>query len=271
MSDSTPIAFIGGGNMAQSLVSGLLNAGRPAETIRVADPKAEQRRRLARFEGITISDDNAAAAAGARLVVLATKPQAARGALASMAETLEAERPTVLSIAAGLRIGSIAEGAGSKLPIVRAMPNTPALVGRGASAWYANDTTDQAGRSLASSVLGAVGITLQVESEAQLDVVTGLSGSGPAYFFLFVEALGDAGRALGLPADEARRLAAATGLGAMSLLEQSGEGPAQLRERVTSPGGTTAAALESFAAADFRGIVARAVEQAVSRARELGG
>ncbi len=271
MNASARIAFIGGGNMAQSLVSGLLAAGHPAETLTICEPDAGQRKRLAHLEGVTLETDNATGVAGASLVVLATKPQVAPEALASIGETLQRERPTLLSIAAGLRIRAILDTVGAELPVVRAMPNTPALVRRGASGWYANEAVDDAGRELAREVLDAAGLAIEVETEVQLDAVTGVSGSGPAYFFLLVEALGEAGAALGLPREDAIRLAAATGAGAMTLLAESGEDAATLRERVTSPGGTTAAALNTLNEAGFEALIARAVKSAAERARELGG
>lgn len=271
MSESSRIAFIGGGNMARSLVAGLVAAGRAAGEITVADPDSAQRERFGHFDGIMTTVDNAAAIEDAALVVLAVKPQVAPAALDSVAEPLLRARPTLLSIAAGLRIATILETVGGELPVVRAMANTPALVGRGASAWFANATTDAAGRGLAREVLEAVGIAVEVGEEAQLDAVTALSGSGPAYFFLLVEALAEAGAAEGLPVETAARLAAATGVGAMTLLDRGEETPATLREGVTSPGGTTAAALASLAEGDFSDLIARAVARAAERSRELGG
>ncbi|MGH8272262.1 MAG: pyrroline-5-carboxylate reductase [Gammaproteobacteria bacterium] len=264
------IAFIGGGNMAQSLVGGLIAAGHAAETIAIAEPDPTRRERLKRYAGASITADNAEVVAGATLVVLAVKPQVVPKALAEAAATLAKERPTLLSIAAGVRIAAITAAVGAELPVVRAMPNTPALIGRGASAFYANAATDEASRRLAREVLESVGIAIEVEEEAQLDAVTAVSGSGPAYFFLLVEALARAGIAAGLPTHTAERLAAATGAGAMALLDESGETPAALRERVTSPGGTTAAALDAFESKGFEAIVEHAVRRAVERSRELG-
>ena len=270
MRDTRRIAFIGGGNMAQSLVGGLITAGHRAETIAIADPDPARRERLKRFVGAHITPDNAEAVAGAALVVLAVKPQVAPTALAEAAAVLGKERPTLLSIAAGLRIAAITAAVGAELPVVRAMPNTPALIGRGASAFYANEASNEASRRLAREVLESVGMAIEVEDEAQLDVVTGVSGSAPAYFFLLVEALAHAGAALGLPVQTAERLAAATGVGAMALLDESGETPPALRAKVTSPGGTTAAALDAFAAGGFEALVEHAVRRAVERSRELG-
>lgn len=269
MGNGQRIAFIGGGNMAQSLIGGVTAAYAGQVTLAVADPDAAQRQRLKRFDGLLITADNAEAVAGADMVVLAVKPQAAADALGSVANILRRERPVVLSIAAGLRIASIERAVGAELSVVRAMPNTPALVKRGISAFFSNSRVDQTGHRLARGVLEAVGSVVEVDEEALLDPVTAVSGSGPAYFFLLVEALADAGAAAGLPPETASRLAAATGAGAMALLEQSGETPATLRARVTSPGGTTAAALEIFEQGDLRGLVRRAVLRAAERANEL--
>jgi len=235
----------------------------------VADPDAGQREAIAAMAPVETTGDNAAAVTGADVVVLAVKPQVAPDALAAAAAALARERPLVISIAAGLRIARIEEAAGAELPVVRAMPNTPALVKRGMSAFFANARVDDAGRRLAGEILQAVGTAIEVDEEAQLDAVTAVSGSGPAYFFLLVEALAEAGAAAGLPAETAARLAAETGIGAMALLDESGEPPARLRERVTSPGGTTAAALDVFAEGDLRGLVRRAVLRARERAEEL--
>ena len=271
MSEGTDIAFIGGGNMAGSLVGGLLAAGWEPARLAVADPDPDRRDVLrGRFPGLRVEEDNARAAAGAGLVVLAVKPQAAHRAIAAAAPTLRNERPVILSIAAGLRIAAIEAAADAELAVARAMPNTPALVGKGISAVYANERVDASGLALARSVLEAVGEVVEVERESLLDAVTAVSGSGPAYFFLLVESLAAAGARAGLAPPVADRLATATGIGAMALLERGGESPAALRERVTSPGGTTAAALEVFAHGDFEELVARAVMRASERAHELG-
>jgi len=269
VSEARRIAFIGGGNMARSLIGGIVAAGGGKTAVTVADPDAGQREAFAGMTGVETTADNAAAVAGAGLVVLAVKPQIAPRALESVAPVLARERPLLISIAAGLRIERIEDAAGAELPVVRAMPNTPALVKRGVSAFFANDRVERAGRRVAREVLEAVGTVIEVDEEAQLDAVTAVSGSGPAYFFLLVEALADAAAAAGLPAETAARLAAGTGIGAMALLDESGEPPARLRERVTSPGGTTAAALDVFAEGDLRGLVRRAVLRARERAEEL--
>lgn len=260
------IAFVGGGNMAQGLIGGIHGGG---FEIVAADPDPAQRERLGRFAGVAARADNAEAVAGADLVVLAVKPQVAAQALASVRPALQHERPPLLSIVAGLTSARIESAAECECAVVRAMPNMPALVGRGISAFWANARVGAAARQLARDVLAAVGEVIEVREEGLLDAVTAVSGSGPAYFFALVEALAEAGAAAGLPRASAAHLARATGIGAMALLEKSGEDPAQLRRRVTSPGGTTAAALEVFARGDLSGLVRRAVLRAAERAREL--
>lgn len=268
MNSAQRIAFIGAGNMARSLLGGLVATAPDRFHIVAADPDPKQREKAAALGAETVTD-NARAVAGADLVVLAVKPQVAPAALREAARVLQANRPTILSIAAGLRITSIEAAAGCELPVVRAMPNTPALVRQGISGWFANSRVDARGRTLANAVLEAAGEALEVASEGLLDAVTAVSGSGPAYFFLLVEALAAAGTEAGLPQETAARLARKTGAGAMALLEQSGEDPAKLREQVTSPGGTTAAALEVMQRDGLPEIVKQAVLRAQARAREL--
>lgn len=254
--------------MARSLLGGLIASSSDRFRLAAADPAAAQRQAASEL-GVETCARNTEAAAGAALVVLATKPQAAGQALAEIADILRERQPTVLSIAAGLRIASIEAAAGCELPVVRAMPNTPALVRRGVSGWFANGRVEAQGRALAHAVLEAAGDAIEVETEDLLDTVTAISGSGPAYFFLLVEALAAAGTEAGLPAETAARLARATGIGAMALLDQGDDDPAELRRRVTSPGGTTAAALEVMTGSDLPGIVRQAVLRARERAQEL--
>ena len=268
MPSTKRIAFIGAGNMARSLLGGLVATDPGRFSIVASDPDAAQREKAAAL-GAEILADNARAAAGADLVVLAVKPQIANAALGEAAQVLQSERPAILSIAAGLRIASVEAAAGCELPVVRAMPNTPALVRQGISGWFANARVDADARTLAIAVLEAAGEALEVENEDLLDAVTAVAGSGPAYFFLLVEALATAGAEAGLPPETAARLARQTGAGAMALLSHSGEEPARLREQVTSPGGTTAAALEVMQRDGLPGIVKQAVLRAQARAREL--
>jgi pyrroline-5-carboxylate reductase len=264
------IAFIGGGNMARSLIGGLRHTGMAAADIAVAEPIAELRAALARDFGVEVHAANDEAARFAELVVLAVKPQVLRSVCLALRDVVQARRPLVLSIAAGVRMADIERWLGGDLAVVRAMPNTPALIGEGASALCANPRVPADGRALAERLLGAVGLVVWLDDESAMDIVTALSGSGPAYFFLLVEALEDAAVAEGLPRAIARTLAAQTCLGAGRMLRaEHPVAPAELRRRVTSPGGTTQAALDRFAAEGFTAIVARALHAATERGREL--
>jgi pyrroline-5-carboxylate reductase len=266
---SRHIAFIGGGNMARSLIGGLIRNGAPAQAISVSEPNAELREAIARDFSLSAHADNADAARTADVLVLAVKPQVMKIVCAGLRDIALARRPVIISIAAGIRIGQLDKWLGGGAAIVRAMPNTPALIGAGATGAHANANVTAAQREIAQSILGATGSTAWIGDEALMDTVTALSGSGPAYFFLLVEALEDAAVDQGLPRETARELALQTCLGAGRMLREDGAAPAELRRRVTSPGGTTQAALESFAASDFTAIVARAVAAATQRGREL--
>lgn len=268
-SESRSIAFIGGGNMARSLIGALIKHGADAATIAVAEPRAGARDQLAREFGVRAYPDNADAIAGVACVVLAVKPQVMRQVCAGLADPLRQSRPLLISIAAGIRIGQLERWLGAHLAIVRAMPNTPALIGAGAAGLCANARTGVAQRALAERVLNAAGITRWIDDEAQMDTVTALSGSGPAYFFLLVEAMEDAAVDLGLPRETARALAVQTCLGAGRMLVEGDETAAQLRTRVTSPQGTTQAALDVFAAGGFRALVEQAMHAAAWRGGEL--
>ena len=264
----TRIAFVGGGNMARSLIGGLLATGHAPADIRVADPAAETREKLARDFGIVTFAENRLAVADADAIVLAVKPQAMPKIQAELRMALHGRRPLLISIAAGVRLDQLERWLGN-LPIVRCMPNTPALIGAGATGLCANSRVSHAQKAQAQHIMDAAGLTRWIDSEALMDTVTALSGSGPAYFFALVEALEDAAVAQGLPRDTARALAAQTCLGAGRMLVESGEAPAELRRRVTSPNGTTQAALESFAADGLPRIAARAVAAATRRGAEL--
>ena len=263
------IAFLGGGNMARALIGGLLRSGMPAASLRVSEPRAEARTELTQAFGIAAHGDNAEAARGAVLWVLAVKPQVLRAVCTGLVSLAQTQRPVVLSIAAGIRSDQIARWLGGDLAVIRAMPNTPALLGVGASGLFANTQVDAAGRALAERVMSAVGISCWIADEAQMDVVTALSGSGPAYFFLLAEALEEAAVAQGLPRPVARMLAAQTCLGAGRMLREDDVPAAELRQRVTSPGGTTAAALDRLAAGGFAALVAAALTAASRRGGEL--
>lgn len=263
------IAFVGGGNMARSLIGGLVRQGMAPSLIAVAEPNAELREALFRDFGVGVHAEGAAAAAGAAVILLAVKPQVMRTVCESLQPAVQAQAPLLISIAAGIRIDQLEHWCGGSVAVVRSMPNTPALVGAGASGLCANAQVSAVQRGQAETILGAAGLAVWIDEEAQMDVVTALSGSGPAYFFLLVEALEDAAVAQGLPRDAARALATQTALGAGRMLREDGEAPAVLRQRVTSPGGTTQAALDSFAASGLRETVARAVAAATERGREL--
>ena len=263
------IAFIGGGNMARSLIGALVRAGVAARTIAVAEPDEALRAALARDFGVAVHAQNADAAANAGTIVLAVKPQVMRDVCAALGAAIADARPLIVSIAAGIRLDQIEAWLGRALPIVRAMPNTPALIGAGATGLIANARASADDRARAEAILGAAGRTAWIEREDLMDTVTAISGSGPAYFFLLVEALEDAAVAQGLPRETARMLASQTCLGAGRMLTESAEAPATLRERVTSPGGTTAAALGAFDAGGLRRLVATAVAAATQRGREL--
>jgi pyrroline-5-carboxylate reductase len=263
------IAFIGGGNMARSLIGAQLARGLPPDAITVAEPRAEAREALAREFGVPTFSDNAAAVAGADCVVLAVKPQVMRAVCSALAEPLRGTNPLLISIAAGVRIAQIEQLLGGGHAIVRCMPNTPALVGAGAAGLCANRHADAAQKALAERLLDAAGIVRWIDDEAQMDTVTALSGSGPAYFFLLVEAMEDAAVQLGLPRDTARALAAQTCLGAGHMLADGNETATELRKRVTSPHGTTAAALDVFDQGGFRALVERALDAAKRRGAEM--
>jgi pyrroline-5-carboxylate reductase len=264
------IAFVGGGNMAASLIGGLIAGGWDPAEIRVAEPRAERRAELAARHGVRAGASNAEAVAGAAAVVLAVKPQVLRAVATDLGPVLRGQPTLVLSVAAGVREPDIRRWLGYDAPIIRAMPNTPALVRSAATALYCNPHVSPAQRSLGESVLRAVGMTLWVGDEALMDVVTALSGSGPAYFFLVMEVLEAAGVRLGLDPETARLLTLETAFGAAKMALEASEDPATLRARVTSPGGTTERAVARLEAAEIRRVFLEAVEAARARAAELG-
>lgn len=263
------VAFIGGGNMARSLVGGLLAAGADPAAVRVADPSADARAALASDFGVATFESAADAVDGAEAWVFAVKPQVMRAVCTELAAVAQQARPLVVSIAAGITSAQLDRWLGGGLAVVRTMPNTPALLGAGVTGLYANPRVDAAGRARAEGLLASAGATVWIDDEAMMDAVTGTSGSGPAYVFLLAEAMEEAAIAEGLAADAARTLVRHTILGAARMLVESGEPPTELRRRVTSPGGTTQAAIEAFEAGDLRGLVARAVRAATRRGGEL--
>ena len=266
------LGFIGAGNMARSLIGGLLAAGHPASNLIAADPDPGQRAAAAALGGIATSADNGAVAAGADVIVLAIKPQVMGVVCRALQQQL---RPGALliSIAAGIRLDAIERWLGP-VPVVRCMPNTPALLRAGITALTGNAFTGADQLAIAAAVLGAVGKTAVLDSETQLDAVTAISGSGPAYFFLFTEALIEAGIRLGLAPDLARALAVETAHGAARMALDTAGTLAQLRGSVTSPNGTTEAAVAAFEAGGLRTLVDRAAtaarDRSIALADELG-
>ena len=263
------IAFVGGGNMATCLIGGLIARGTLATTIVVAEPLAEQRTRLERRFGVQTRAAGAEALDEADVVVLAVKPQQMATVARSISRAVAVRRPLVVSIAAGIRLDDLARWLGPGIPLVRTMPNLPALIDAGVSALYAGDDVGAEARNDAESILSACGRTVWVPTEEQMDVVTAVSGSGPAYFFLLIEALQAAAVELGLDPAIARTLCIETAQGAGRMAAASDVAPAQLREQVTSKGGTTAAAMDVLEAAGLRAILARAVAAAARRSGEL--
>ncbi|MBT2371838.1 pyrroline-5-carboxylate reductase [Pseudomonas fluorescens] len=264
---NTRIAFIGAGNMAASLIGGLRAKGLEADRIRASDPGEDSRTRVSREHGIEVFADNAQAIQGVDVIVLAVKPQAMKAVCEALRPSL-APHQLVVSIAAGITCASMKNWLGAQ-PIVRCMPNTPALLRQGVSGLYATAEVTAEQRDQAQELLSAVGIALWLEEEQQLDAVTAVSGSGPAYFFLLIEAMTAAGVKLGLPRETAEQLTLQTALGAAHMAAGSDVDAAELRRRVTSPGGTTQAAIESFQAGGFEALVEKALGAAAHRSAEM--
>ncbi|WNF55318.1 pyrroline-5-carboxylate reductase [Pseudomonas sp. SG20052] len=263
----TRIAFIGAGNMAASLIGGLRAKGLDAAQIRASDPGAETRAKVQAEHGVEVFADNADAIQDADVVVLAVKPQAMKAVCEAIRPSLKSNQ-LVVSIAAGITCASMNNWLGAQ-PIVRCMPNTPALLRQGVSGLFATAEVNAEQRQQAEELLSAVGIALWLNEEQQLDAVTAVSGSGPAYFFLLIEAMTAAGVKLGLPADIAAQLTVQTALGAAHMAVASDVDAAELRRRVTSPAGTTEAAIKSFQAGGFEALVEKALGAAAHRSAEM--
>ena len=263
----TRIAFIGAGNMAASLIGGLRAKGLDAAQIRASDPGEETRARVSAEHGIEVFADNAEAIQGVDVIVLAVKPQAMKAVCEAIRPSLKPNQ-LVVSIAAGITCASMNNWLGAQ-PIVRCMPNTPALLRQGVSGLFATGEVSAEQRQQAEELLSAVGIALWLNEEQQLDAVTAVSGSGPAYFFLLIEAMTAAGVKLGLPADIAAQLTVQTALGAAHMAVASDVDAAELRRRVTSPAGTTEAAIKSFQAGGFEALVEKALGAAAHRSAEM--
>jgi pyrroline-5-carboxylate reductase len=265
---TTPrIAFIGAGNMAASLIGGLRAQGTDTGAIRASDHGAEQRAKIAAEHGIEVFASNAEAIQNVDVIVLAVKPQVIKDVCLDLAPHLNAGQ-LIVSIAAGISCASLENWLGPR-PLVRCMPNTPALLRQGVSGLYANAAVSREQRQQAEQLLGAVGLALWLDEERLLDAVTAVSGSGPAYFFLLIEAMTAAGEKLGLAHDTAAQLCLHTALGAARMAVASDVDAAELRRRVTSPAGTTEAAIKTFQAGGFEALVEQALQAAARRSAEL--
>ena len=263
------IAFIGAGNMASAIFGGMLDGGYPADAIIATSPDDTLLAPLRERYGIRTQTDNAAAVSNADVVVLAVKPQIMRQVCEPLRDAVQDRKPLIVSVAAGLEAATLEGWLGGELAMIRCMPNTPSLVGAGASGLYANPRVNAEQRDLAAELLSAVGLVEWVDDEPLLNAVTAVSGSGPAYFFLFFEAMEEAGVNLGLPRETARRLALQTGFGAASMALKSEHDPAQLKRNVMSPQGATERAIQHFEDAELRQIVEGAMQACAARAQEM--
>ncbi len=261
--------FIGAGNMASSLIGGLIRKGLTASQISASDPEANQRAWIEREFQVRTHSDNSAHFGAPDVIVLAVKPQVMRPVLQAAGAVIANADALIMSVAAGITTEQIQRWIGAPLPVVRTMPNTPALIGQGAIGMFANARVDARQRFLSEQIMDAVGTAIWVDDESDIDAVTAVSGSGPAYFFLLMECLQAAAESLGLNSEEAALLVKKTATGAALLAERSPESLAQLRARVTSPNGTTERALNCFAEDHFDAIIARAVQAARARSVEL--
>lgn len=264
----TRIAFIGGGNMATALIKGLLSAGLDGKNIRVSEPDSVRAQSLQSL-GITLVAGNFNTVSTAQIVVIAVKPGIVPLVLDEISGNLNRDA-VVISIAAGVTRNSLTRRLPSTQPVIRAMPNTPALIGEGVTVLCPGPDVSPQHRALAETLLGTVGEVKTILDESVLNAVTALSGSGPAYVYLMIEALSDGGVACGLPRDLATQLAVQTVKGSAALVKETGQHPGVLKNQVTSPGGTTIAALQVLETAGLRGILMRAVEAAWRRSQELG-
>ena len=265
------VGFIGGGNMARAIAGGLLRGGMHATDIYIAEPLETQRQRLRKeLYGVQVSEDNALIAAQCDVLLFAVKPQILKPVCIGLAPTAQASKPLIVSIAAGPKVDDIDAWLGGGLRVVRVMPNQPALIDQGVSALYANARADGPSRQLAEAIMSAVGEVVWVSEEKDIDSVTALSGTGPAYVYLLVDVMIRAGIEYGLNEDTARTLAVETARGASALAAAETESMSAMIDRVRSPGGTTQAAFEYLDSVDVRGIFSRAIEAARKRAEELG-
>jgi len=266
---NSSVTFVGCGNMGRSLIGGLIANGLSVNSITGTDLNAEQRQATASQYNIEVLEDNQQAIKDADVVVLAVKPQSMQDALESIKAPLSLEKPLLISIAAGIKLSDLGKWAGKDLAIVRAMPNTPALIQAGATALCSNQITSGAQRDLAEAIMRSVGLALWLDDESLMDTVTALSGSGPAYYFLIMEVMEKAALQLGLPQEQARILTLQTAFGAAKMALESSHDAETLRKQVTSSGGTTEQALNVLMNGDIEGLFREALEAAKKRSAEL--
>lgn len=266
---ASKITFIGAGNMASAIIGGLIESGVAPSDITATAPNESELAALKQRLGVNTQTDNNAAIEQADVVVLAVKPQIMHDVCDAMRESVQQQAPLIISIAAGLDADTIDQWLGGGNALVRCMPNTPSLVGIGASGLYANAAVSDTQRTLATQLMEAVGIAEWVEDEHLLDAVTAVSGSAPAYFFLMFEAMEEAAVKLGLPAATARRLAIQTALGAATMAQKSDKDPATLKQNVMSPGGTTERAIQHMEDAQLRTTIADAMQACADRAQAM--
>lgn len=266
---NTSIGFIGGGNMATSLIAGLIADGWRADNIHLSEPDASKRELLSSRFSIRTYDDNQVMVANTNIVVLAVKPQIMASVCEEISNSINQNQPLVLSIAAGIQVAHLSRWLGGYKQIVRTMPNTPSMVQSGATALFSDPSVNEDGKNAAETIMRAVGLSIWVETEDELDAVTALSGSGPAYFFYIMEAMEKAGIELGLAADTARLLSIQTAFGAAKMALESTDSPSVLRHNVTSPGGTTERALSILKDKQLEKIFSEALAGACARSKEL--
>ena len=269
MSTSPTISFIGAGNMASAIIGGMLDSGFKAANIWVSAPDDNHLQSIRKQFGVSVTTDNRYCAEQADMVVLAVKPQVMASVCSDIAPVVQNTRPLMVSIAAGLEASTLDEWLGGGLPLVRVMPNTPSLVGKGAAGLYANDQVKEKQKTMVESVFNSIGSALWVEDESLLHAVTALSGSGPAYFFLMLEALEEAATDAGLAGETARALAIQTMAGAAEMAGRSEHDPGQLKRNVMSPGGTTEQAIQTFEEGGMRDLVKKAYSAAYKRSGEM--
>ena len=267
---SNKVGLIGGGNMARAIAGGLLRGGMHATDVMIAEPRAEQCDLLRKeLYGTLVTEDNNRVAKSAEVLLFAVKPQILKPVCEGLVEQVQVSRPLIMSIAAGPKIDDIDAWLGGGLSVVRVMPNQPALIDQGISALFANERTSDAHKALAEKIMTAVGHAVWIDSEAKMDAVTAVSGTGPSYFYLLIDVMIESALKFGIDPDTARVLAVETARGATALAAAETESMASLIDRVRSPGGTTTAAFEYLEANDARGIFSRAIDAAEKRAAEL--